>query len=60
MHVLEWKVELILTSQYLLFKGGNNNCCQLVAMEEEEEEIEERMDGRLKRRRGEQTVSTRA
>ena len=58
MHVLKWRLEPTLTCRHLLFEGGKNNSRQLVAVEEEEEENEERVDGRLKRRRGEETVST--
>jgi hypothetical protein len=41
-----------------LFEGEKNNSRQLVAVEEEEEENGERVDGRLRRCRGEETVST--
>jgi hypothetical protein len=58
MHVLKWRLEPTLTCRHLLFEGRKNNSCQLVAVEEEEEENEERVDGRLRCRRGEEMVST--
>jgi hypothetical protein len=53
MHVLKWTLEPTLTCRHLLFEGGKNNSRQLVDVEEEEEKNEERVDGRLRRRRGE-------
>ena len=55
---VEIRTSIHMSTVHLLYEGGKNNSCQLVAVEEEEEENEERVDGRLKRRRGEETVST--